>query len=201
MVAGPGTISSHFADMARTLGAKESDYLLPSLSGISTHSALYFRVPTSEALEAFITEEMYPYRAYEDGEDDDKKIEWFFRAQLPDTMTVNQFSRDREAQCLRQLLEVSRTLAKRDVQALAEGEIEGAAPKRLSLPMARDLEDKGKAMGFDLIGDYERPGPLTLAKVNANHAPGVIPSHLQWEEFTSVVEENKAVRKGLRPEM
>ena len=198
MVTGPSTIAAHFTEMARTLGVTESDFLVMGIAGINTHSSFFFRVPTADSLETFIAEEIFPYRAYEDDEGDEVKVEWYMRRNLPDNRTVNQFMRDRESQCLRQLWEVSKSLAKKDILTLTEDKVEGAAPRRLSLPMARDLEEKSKLMGFDVLGDYERPGQLALSKVNSNHAPGVIPAYLQWEEFTSVVEENKATRKGVK---
>ena len=42
------------------LGVAESDFLVMRIAGIDTHSAFFFRVPTTETLEVFLEEEIYP---------------------------------------------------------------------------------------------------------------------------------------------
>ena len=157
--------------------------MLLRIAEVQTHAAFFFRVPTAESLETFIGEEVFPYRAFLDV---DGALNWFMRWRAPDNRTLSEFLRSQESQSLRQLWEVSKALSKKDIAALTEDRIEGQAPKKISLPMARDLESRARALGLADAGTYEKPGPLALAKINANHAPGAVPKHVAWEDFTSI---------------
>ena len=57
MVSGPSTSKSRFKEMCMRLELPEGEYVLLMYAGVQTMSDLYFKNPTTEALEKFMEEE------------------------------------------------------------------------------------------------------------------------------------------------
>ena len=62
------------------------------------------------------------------------------------------------------------------------------------MPVSRELNERAERLGLD-PSENEKPGPNFLATFTANHAPGVVPRYIKWEEHTSVEEEARAERE------
>ena len=89
-------------------------------------------------------------------------------------------------------------MAKKDVLSLTEEYSETAPPKKMTMPLARQLEEVARKQGLGDLPDNETPGKVCLTRLYQNHAPGVLPKYLHWEIYTSVEDEKQAERAGMK---
>ena len=161
----------------------------------------YYKINSAENLEEFIENEIYPFCGlYEPDTEGAMTKSYFNRWRLPDDRTWLEFKRGAEAKSLRQLWEVSRETARRDLKALTEKRDEVADQKPPTMQMARQIEEKAIELGLTALTERERPGPQAYTRIANNHLAGAIPRHLVWEKFINGEEERKATLLGHREE-
>ena len=197
MVEGPSTVSSHFRDMAVRLGMKETEFILLEYSGISCMNDFFYKVPTPEKLEDFLKDEVTWYSGVYNTTSGKEEPDWQPRYYTGDYRSEAEILRGDEARVMRQLWEVSRSAAKKDVLALTEDKTDDLKAKKLSLPVARLFMDRSRQLGLDTLDANAYPGPNCLLRFSQNYSTGRIPQYISWELYTSREEEDTADRLGL----
>ena len=183
-----------FTAAAMRLGVEESDFLLLRHGGIATQEDLFYKVPTATVLEDYLRQEIHPRAAYQpEGSD---SIEVFARIRL-DQIPWSSWRRSDAAAALRKLWELSRHVAKRELEKQAESLGDGEPPKKVGTIVLADLEAKALSRGHGPFEVHEKPGPQCMAKLLANFRVEGAWRHLEWEEYTSEDEERRAARLGL----
>ena len=179
MVEGPSTVDSHFRDMAIRLDLEERDFAYLQYAGIYNMSEMFYKLPTQERLEQFILDELHEYTGYY--EVDVRGLErprWQPRYYTGDYRGAEEFVRGPEAKALRQLWDISKVEAKRDVAHMTGDKEAIDRPKILSMPMARLFEGRARTLGLDQIDDNQYPGPHCLNRVTQAYSPGKAPEYI-----------------------
>ena len=184
-------VPSAFRSLAEQLAVVEIDLLVAEYEGITTADECFFRHPSSEAIEAFLTECIHPRQAVRI---DGGGIE--VQARVPN-VTAAAWLRSGAAAGLRRLWEASKSVSKRDLDRLTEDRLEGEAPRKVNAVVCADLAAKAEARGLAPQLDTERPGPATIVRVLENFKLGGAFQYIPWEEYVSEEEELRARRLGL----
>jgi hypothetical protein len=185
-----------FEELAVQLDVAESDYLLLKRAGMMTCSSYFFKIPKQEDLEEFLQSQVAPFSAF----DQNGTIVVFQRTP---PVAWPDFKRSDDACALRQLWQASKTLASKELDDRVSGQTgdAGAAPKRMSAAVHADLVRKAQQKGsLPLLRPSNTPGKSCLALVQANHGVGGKMSHIAWEEFITIEEEQRQERMGIRKE-
>jgi len=176
--------STVFEQHAAKYDCAESDYLLLRREGIVCADDLYFRVNSSQELEDFMREKVFPWSAYLEND----QIVTFNRDSAEGDW--QEWRRSADAAGLRRLWTISKDLAKKDLEDQPD---EGDKPK-VNKQVLADLENKAVERGMDApVSDAERPSTYCLSKVMAITSNC---SHLEWEVYSTLEEEEQAKRLG-----
>ena len=192
-------MTSKVPEVFRTLGENlrvpEGDMRFMEAQGIVCADELFFRHPTAEKLEEWMTEVMSP-RTFLFDEVADRWAEGDRLDDANQPVQARAWLRNTVAASLRRLWEASKAAAKRDLQRATE-EADVRVPKALNPVVVSDLQNKADARGIARFPESERPGHSALAKVASNFRSNGPWSYLVWETFIS--EDEEALQRRNRP--
>ena len=184
-----------FGKAAVAFDVHESDYLYLVSIGVETFEQLAFRFPKSEDLETFLVKTVRLKAAYRD---EQAKVVAFTKARpLPE----QEYKASEDAACLRKLWSLAVSVAKSEIEALANGATDLDPKSKVTAPAAQELEEravKNRSMPAP-FGDRERPSLFTLTKVQQNFSPSGNYHHLNWESFVNQDVEGRLRRAGQLP--
>ena len=111
-------------------------------------------------------------------------------------VTWGEWKRSDDAACLRKLWSFGSTLCKAELDDLTSGIGTGDRIK-FTLAAAAELEKKAVANGMSQpASDVERPSLWTLQRLANNHSLSGKHHHMEWENFVSMEQEDRARRSG-----
>lgn len=179
-------VEFHFKNLATRLGVSEGDVLTLLYYRVNSAGSFYFRMPSSEALERFLTQ----YVSKKVGIIVDGGVELIDRN--ADDIAGFEFSE--EAGALRRLWEASKTLAKEDLNRTTTGKT--SANDRSGQIVVQDFFRRALANGIYFPSDRVKPGPNTVLMIHANFAPQGAHAYIDWEYFVSELDEDKFNRSS-----
>ena len=182
-------LESAFESGAIRFNVAESDFIVLKKEGIECFEDLFYRLPSREDLEKFLEDVIHKKGGYRDTEG---RLQTFDRA--GDVWQV--WKRSDDAACLRKLWSFGSTLCKAELEDLTSGIGTGDRIK-FTLAAAAELERKAVARGMNQpSSDVERPSLWTLQRLANNHSLSGKHHHMEWENFVSMEQEDRARRSG-----
>lgn len=167
----------------------ESDFIVLKLEGICCYEDLFYRLPTREDLEKFLEEVVNKKGGYRDSAG---TLQIYDKA----GPTWSSWKRSDDAACLRKLWSFGATLCKSELDDLTSGVGTGERIK-FTLAAAAEVEKKATLKGMTQpASDVERPSLWTLQRLANNHSLSGKHMHMEWENFVSMEQEDRARRSG-----
>ena len=187
-----------FSQLASNLRVPQDQVEVLAENGITTADELFFRLPTSEALEEYMREEVAGKFIEEttfnrDGQDViERRVRNRRDGEQP--VDVRSWMRSAAAASVRRLWEASKAAAKRDL-ARATDEADSRMPSKLNIAVVSDLMRRAEANGLRAFSEGERPGQSTLSKVSENFRSAGAWQYIDWENYVSE-EDERLIRRS-----
>ena len=180
---------SAFETGAIRFNVAESDFIVLKKEGIDCFEDLFYRLPSRDDLEKFLEDIVHKKGGYRDSGGQ-------FQTYDKVGVTWGEWKRSDDAACLRKLWSFGSTLCKAELDDLTSGIGTGDRIK-FTLAAAAELEKKAVANGMSQpASDVERPSLWTLQRLANNHSLSGKHHHMEWENFVSMEQEDRARRSG-----
>ena len=182
-------LESAFETGAIRFNVAESDFIVLKEEGIKCYEDLFYRLPTRDDLEKFMEEVLHKKGGYRD---DSGVAHLYDKAGEPWAV----WKRSDDAACLRKLWSFGSTLCKTELEDLTSGVGTG---DRIKFTMAAAAELEKKAVDGGMTqpsSDVQRPSLWTLQRLANNHSLSGKHLHMEWENFVSMEQEDRARRSG-----
>ena len=198
MQVGPSLVAAHFMELAQKMSVAEMDFLTLKGMGIVNLSKFYYRTGDKEGLENFLRDNIFPYGTIEEtnARTGEVTLRGFMRWRSGDYRDQGEWMTSDDAGALRKLWKIAKTESDKDLEQITEEPVEGVTQKRIGLTVMQHLNSTCDELGLRTT-PFDRPGGLTLAMINGNHKPAVLPMHIPWEKFLSEDDEARAQRLNL----
>ena len=162
--------------------------------GIFTNDEYYFSIPDHEKLENFMSTRIFPRLAHEDPSTDDVGTE-----PRNDGTALKDWLVSSAASGLRRLWEISKAVAKRDIEEAAlSGDRPTDTSKRLTITVLHEMISPALALSMPFMPGRFKPSRLTMSKI-VNNFRGKF-EHSEWHNYVSFEDECRAMRPCSEPQ-
>ena len=171
-----GRVTRVLESLAQSIGVAESDFLILRHHRLVNAESLAYRLPSSQDLEDFLREEIYPNSAF----DCPQNGLLIYPRAAGEFASFAAFRRSEDAGALRKLWEASNGLAKRELETLT-AESSDSAFKVLSAVVSQDMIARAIQNNWVIPLPHDKtPGRSTLGLVMKNHSLGGQHRYIAW---------------------
>ena len=156
--------------------------------GISTADKLYTRIPSTEALENFLTNKVRLLQGTDEGDGN------YGREDRDMPEDVGEYVMSEESGNMRRLWEACKTVSTDDIRAQARGSNLGGNETRGRM-VVEDLFRRATENGLTFSSDKAKPGLKTVQNVVKNLSTNGDFIYTEWEMYNSEADELRALRQ------
>ncbi len=156
--------------------------------GITTADKLYTRIPSTEALESFLTNKVRLLQGRDQGEGNYGSED----RDMPEE--IGEYVMSEESGNMRRLWEACKTVSTDDIRAQARGSNLGGNETRGRM-VVEDLFRRATEAGLTFSSDKTKPGPKTVQNVVKNLSTNGDFIHMEWELYNNEADELRALRQ------
>jgi hypothetical protein len=155
--------------------------------GITPADKLYTRIPSTEALESFLTNKVRLLQGTDEGDGNYGRED----RDLPED--VGEYVMSEESGNMRRLWEACKTVSTDDIRAQARGSNLGGNETRGRM-VVEDLFRRATEAGLTFSSDKTKPGFKTVQNVVKNLSTNGDFIHMEWELYNNEADELRALR-------